>query len=114
MSDITQADNWSSVAEAWDANIDEVDDHSTAATTALLDRVAVRPGDRVLELASGPGSLGAEWSRLVGPRGTVVLSDLAPGMVDVARRRNAALDNVEYAVLDATDIQLPDASFDVV
>ena len=110
----TVAQDWTDVAAAWDAHVDEVDDHSAAATAALLDRVAVQPGDRVLELAAGPGTLGATWSQLVGPGGSVVLSDLAPGMVEVARRRNRTLASVSVEVLDAAAIDRPDASFDVV
>ncbi len=110
----TVAQDWTEVAAAWDAHVDEVDDHSAAATAALLDRVAVQPGDRVLELAAGPGTLGATWSQLVGPDGSVVLSDLAPGMVEVARRRNRTLASVSVEVLDAAAIDRPDASFDVV
>ena len=105
---------WSAVAQAWDANADYVDEHSVEATTALLDRVAAQPGERVLELAAGPGTLGATWSQLVGPTGEVVVSDIAPGMVEVARRRNAALGNVEAAVIDLAAIERPDSSFDVV
>jgi SAM-dependent methyltransferase len=108
------ADDWSAVAAAWDVHVDNVDDDSVVLTAALLDRLAVQPGERVLELAAGPGSLGAQWSRLVRPNGTVVLSDIAPGMVEVARRRNATLDNVGVAVVDASAIDRPDDSFDVV
>lgn len=108
------ARDWSAVASAWDAHVDEVDDHSAAATHRLLDLVAVRPGERVLELAAGPGSLAATWSDLVGPAGSVVVSDLAPGMADVARRRTAPLGNVEVAVLDASAIDRPADSFDLV
>ncbi len=114
MDSMSPAQAWSGVADAWDANVDGVDEHSIEATTTLLARVAVQRGDRVLELAAGPGSLGTMWSQLVGPHGTVVVSDVAPGMVEVARRRNAALGNVENAVIDATAIDRPDASFDVV
>ena len=110
----TVAQDWTDVAAAWDAHVDEVDDHSAAATAALLDRVAVRPGDRVLELAAGPGTLGATWSELVGPDGSVLLSDLAPGMVEVAGRRNRPFPNVEVEIVDAAAISRPDASFDVV
>jgi SAM-dependent methyltransferase len=105
---------WSAVAEAWDANTGYIDEHSVEATTALLDRVAVQPGERVLELAAGPGTLGATWSQLVGPTGAVVVSDIAPGMVEVARRRNEGLGNVETAVIDVAAIDRPDKSFDVV
>jgi ubiquinone/menaquinone biosynthesis C-methylase UbiE len=108
------ADDWSAVARSWDVHVDEVDADSIVMTAALLDRLAVQQGERVLELAAGPGSLGAQWSRLVGPTGTVVLSDVAPGMVEVARRRSATLGNVGVAVIDASAIDRPDACFDVV
>lgn len=111
---IEAARDWSAVADAWDAHIGDVDVHSAPATDVLVERVGIRDGDRVLELAGGPGSLGGLWSRLAGPTGTVVLSDIAPGMVEVARRRNAALGNVEVEVLDASAIDRPDESFDVV
>jgi SAM-dependent methyltransferase len=110
----TPADDWTAVAPAWDASVDYVDSHSTRATTALLDAVAVRSGDRVLELAAGPGSLGPALSASAGPAGRVVLSDLAPGMVEAAGRRCAGLGNVEVAVLDASAIDRPDGAFDVV
>lgn len=108
------ARSWSDVAAAWDAHVDDGNDHSVAATAALVDRVAVRAGDRLLELAAGPGNLGPQWSVLVGSTGTVLVSDVAPGMVDVARRRNSGLDNVDVAVLDLNAIDQPEASFDVV
>src|SRR3954470_11705403 len=108
----TAADDWSAVAAAWDANVDEVDEHSHASVDALLARVDIRAGDRVLELASGPGSLGAALADRTGPTGAVLLSDVAPGMVDVARRRNEPRTNVGVAVLDMTAIDLADATFD--
>ena len=111
---IAPAQAWSTVASAWDVNADYVDDHSIPATDRLLEQVAVQPGDRVLELAAGPGTLSAVWSRLAGPTGTIVVSDVAPGMVEVAGRRAAALGNVETAVVDASAIDRPDATFDVV
>lgn len=115
MTTITEvARDWSAVAEAWDANVDEVDTHAAEPTAALLDRVGIRPGDRVLELAAGPGSLGASLSELSGPNGRVVLSDIAPGMVEVAARRNAGVANLTVEVLDASAIDRPDDSFDVV
>jgi SAM-dependent methyltransferase len=111
---LNPADAWSAVAVAWDGRSDDVESSTVAATEALVEALAVRPGDRVLELAAGPGALGSTWSELAGPSGKVVLSDLAPGMVDAARRRNARLANVEVALLDASRIERADASFDVV
>ena len=114
MADLDAATAWSLVADAWDTNIDTVEEHTAAATAALIDRVGIARGDRVLELAAGPASLAATWSALVGPSGAAVVSDIAPGMVEVATRRTASLPNVEVALLDASAIDRADESFDVV
>lgn len=110
----TPAEHWSAVAQAWDSNTDEIDDHTATATDALVQAVGIRAGDRLLELAAGPGALGGRWSALIGPTGQVVISDLAPGMVEAARKRNAGRENVEVSLIDASSIDEPDASFDVV
>ncbi|MBI5088350.1 MAG: class I SAM-dependent methyltransferase [Actinobacteria bacterium] len=94
------AEDWSAVAGAWDDRVDFVDRHSVAAT--------------VLELAAGPGSLAPRWSQLVGADGSVVISDLAPSMVQSARQRTAGLPNVDVALLDASQIDGPPAQYDVV
>jgi SAM-dependent methyltransferase len=106
--------HWSGVAPAWDREVDEIDEHSWPATSRLFEQLGVGAGERVLELAAGPGSLAAAWSAQVGPTGRVVLSDVAPGMVEVARRRAAGLDNVTVAIIDASAIDRPDRSFDAV
>lgn len=49
--------------------------------------LAVAPGERVLEVGSGPGASLAAFARDVGPRGHVVGLDLAPRMHRVAARR---------------------------
>ena len=110
----TTAEAWNAVSAAWDEHVDYVDEHSAEPTATMLERVAIQPGDRVLELAAGPGTLGAELSDLAGSGGSVVLSDVAPGMVDVARRRNAARPNVTCDIIDASAIDRADDSFDVV
>jgi SAM-dependent methyltransferase len=112
--DLDQAAAWSAVAEAWDEHVDYVDEHSGAVTAAWIERLAVRPGDRVLELAAGPGTLAATWSQLVGPSGRVVVSDLAEGMVAAAARRTQDLVNVTVAQIDASAIDAGPGAFDVV
>jgi enediyne biosynthesis protein CalE5 len=113
-SNTTTAEDWSAVARAWKTSTDYIESHTVAATQAWVEAAGVRRGDRLLELAAGPGTLGERWSQLVGPAGQAVISDIAPGMVEVARRRNAAFGNVEVTLLDASSIDQPDGSFDVV
>lgn len=107
---------WSAVSPAWAQNADYVDARGAATVKALLEMSAPQPGDRVLDLACGLGGLGMAASRLVGPAGHVVLSDVAPEMVAFASGsvENAGLTNVSAQLRDIENIDEPDASFDVV
>jgi SAM-dependent methyltransferase len=105
---------WQAVAPGWGEHADYVDERSGALTGELLDRARLTTGDRVLELACGPGGLGLAAARRVAPGGAVVLSDVAPAMVEIARRRAEGLPAVEARVLDLEDIAEPDAAYDAV
>jgi len=106
---------WSAVAGSWAEHADFIDRRAAGVTRELLRRAAPRPGERVLELACGPGGVGIEAAALVQP-GEVVLSDVAPEMTAIAAARVAerGLANVSTCELDLEQIEQPDASFDVV
>jgi SAM-dependent methyltransferase len=82
----------------------------------MIDALALEPGERVLELAGGPGTISMMAARAVSPGGHVIYSDFAEPMVDAARERLQAesAPGVEYRVIDAETIDLPDASVDAV
>jgi ubiquinone/menaquinone biosynthesis C-methylase UbiE len=107
---------WDVVAPGWAQNADFVDDRARALTVAMLNAADLRSGERVLELACGPGGLGLDAAELVAPEGEVVLSDIAPQMTAIAaeRARARGLDNVAVRELDLEAIQEPDASYDAV
>jgi SAM-dependent methyltransferase len=74
----------------------------------LLDAAGVRHGDRVLDVATGPGYV-AERAEA---RGAIPLGiDIADGMVALARRNHPEL---EFTVGDAEDLPLEDGGFDAV
>ena len=108
--------DWSAVAPAWEkhANDDYRREVEAAKSDALLERLAIDSGARVLELGAGAGQLGLRLAELVGPRGTLVLSDVAAGMVEILQRRAAHLPHVSVARIDAADTRLDDQSFDVI
>jgi ubiquinone/menaquinone biosynthesis C-methylase UbiE len=79
-----------------------------------LDRVGIRPGERVLELGPGPGAFTVDAARRVGPEGRLIAVDVQPEMIAhvEARVRVASLDNVETHVRSAYDLPLEDESVD--
>jgi SAM-dependent methyltransferase len=107
---------WASVAASWGASADDIDQRVAPITERMLDAVAVHAGDRVLELASGPGGAGLAAASPAGPSGEVVISDVVPVMVDIARQRAVAqgFTNVRAEVLDLENIAEPDEAYDVV
>ena len=107
---------WGAVAPGWEQNADFVDRRGGALTAAMLDAVSLKSGERVLELACGPGGLGMEAAELVAPDGEVVLSDIAPQMTAIAAERAQArgLTNVNTRELDLEAIDEPDETYDAV
>jgi SAM-dependent methyltransferase len=105
---------WGSVAGNWEDNAEVVDRRMAQATDVLLDAVQVSPGDEILELACGPGGAGLAAAARVGESGRVVLADVAPAMVEVARRRASGWEQVSTAVFDQASIEAADGSFDAV
>lgn len=78
----------------------------------VIERVDPRPGERVLDLACGPGTLTLRLAELVGPSGEVVAADLAPGMLELVR--DSAPANVQTRLMELEALDFPDASFDAV
>jgi SAM-dependent methyltransferase len=105
---------WSAAASSWETHADFVDDRGKAVAAAMLDAAGLSPGERVLELGCGPGGAGFAAAEIVGADGSVVLSDIAIEMIDIAANRAAArgITNVTTRQLDLEEIDCADASFD--
>lgn len=107
---------WERAASGWGNRADRIRDWGMPVSAAMVDGLALQPGQRVLELAAGPGDTGFMAAELLLPGGTLISSDGAQAMVDVARERaaEAGLDNVEFAQLELEWIDLPTGSVDAV
>ena len=77
----------------------------------IVSHYALAPGEQVLELGCGTGSM---WRGVTLPESChVTLTDFSAGMLETAKASTTHL-TADYAVVDAQDIPYPDAAFDVV
>jgi ubiquinone/menaquinone biosynthesis C-methylase UbiE len=108
-------ERWGHVAAGWERRREWFRRVTGHVNSWLIEAVDPQPGQTILEIGAGPGELGLQLAeRLDGVR--VLSSDFVPEMVDVARREGEArgLTNVEYRVLDAESLDLPDGEVDAV
>jgi ubiquinone/menaquinone biosynthesis C-methylase UbiE len=105
--------DWESQANSWYEQRESLLAASRPVHEWMVEHLEPRAGQRVLEIAAGPGDTGFLAAKRLG-NGRLVSTDIAPAMVDAARKRGAELGvtNADYRVLDAQAMDVPDASFD--
>ncbi|MCF7983327.1 MAG: bifunctional demethylmenaquinone methyltransferase/2-methoxy-6-polyprenyl-1,4-benzoquinol methylase UbiE [Thiohalocapsa sp.] len=82
-----------------------------------IELAGVRRGQRVLDLAAGTGDLAQKFSKIVGPDGDVVMSDINEAMLSHGRERlvdEGVVGNIDYAIANAERLPFADNSFDCV
>lgn len=89
-------------------------DQLRPAQDLLMEHAALRPGERVIELASGTGLVTFRAAEGVGPSGHVAATDISEKMVEAlgteAMRRGIS---GEFRRMDAEKLDYPEGSFDV-
>lgn len=106
---------WRSVAAGWERRRELVWASTRVVAERLVALLDPRPGEAILELAAGPGDTGFLAAPAIRPGGTLVSTDVAPEMLDAARRRAAELGlerEVTFALEDMARLSFDDASFD--
>jgi arsenite methyltransferase len=85
---------------------------ATRRRTRLLDVLALKPGEHVLDVGPGPGHYAFAMSSAVGDSGRVAGVDNAKDSIETAQRRCSGLANVSFSLGDAGDLPFDAATFD--
>ncbi|MFD8491779.1 class I SAM-dependent methyltransferase [Amycolatopsis sp. NPDC059657] len=106
---------WAGLAAGWEKWDSVIMDQLAPVGAAIIEGLGIGQRHHHLDIASGTGEPGLTIARLA-VEGRVVLTDLAPEMLDIATRRAAAqgIANIETRVCSADDLPFGDAAFDSV
>lgn len=109
-------DGWEQASGGWGRQADSILQFGLPVASWMIEHASLRSGERVLELAAGPGDVGFMAAELIKPEGELVSSDAAEGMLEVAKMRAAeqGIENVEFRQLQLEWIDLPTASVDAI
>ncbi|MDO3387855.1 bifunctional demethylmenaquinone methyltransferase/2-methoxy-6-polyprenyl-1,4-benzoquinol methylase UbiE [Gilvimarinus sp. SDUM040013] len=80
-----------------------------------IEKAAVRPGHKVLDIAGGTGDLSYQFARQVGKDGLVILADINDSMLKVGRDKlldKGVVGNLDVAQADAQFLPFADNTFD--
>lgn len=111
----TQREIWASLSAGWDKWDSITMDHLAPVGQAMIQSLNIATDQQHLDIACGTGEPGLSIA-IASPNGHVVLTDLAPEMLEIAKRRASTkkISNFETLVCSADDLPFDDAKFDSV
>ena len=95
---------WDRVSQIY---FDEIDKRFMPIVRHCVELARLRPGDAVLDLGTGTGTVAVEAGRKVGASGSVLGVDVSPEMLRLADARISALGLGNVRVVDGRAEQIP-------
>lgn len=111
----TQREYWNGkVGEEWANHADAMDRMLAPLTHAAFDALALKVGERVLDIGCGAGATTLTAAEEVGPAGVATGVDISQPLLALARERAKAKANVHFIDGDAGVAQIAAAPFDAI
>jgi ubiquinone/menaquinone biosynthesis C-methylase UbiE len=107
-------DRWQRGAAGWGRQADAVQEMGLPVSVWMIEQLELQPGQRILELACGPGDTGFLAAEQVKPGGIVIETDASEPMLGVAkgRARDLGATSVEFKRMELEWLDFPAASID--
>jgi ubiquinone/menaquinone biosynthesis C-methylase UbiE len=114
-----QRQMWDNAAAGWQAWWETIERGAQKVSDKLVELAEIKPGDRVLDIATGIGEPAVTAARKVMPNGNVTAIDISPQMLAIAKTRanSLGLDGImEFRESDGEKLDFPDptARFDAI
>ena len=114
---ISQRQSWDSVAQGWKTWWEPIEKGAQALSTQLVQLAEIKPGYRILDIATGIGEPAMTAAKVIGSSGHVIATDISAQMLAIAKQRAMSIgmqDIIEFKESDAENIDFPDSFFDAV
>ena len=110
-----QKDSWNKFSQGWKKWDDLTMDFLKPMGEEIIRQLKPKSGDMVLDVAAGTGESAIAIAALIG-KGKVVITDLAEGMLEIAREKAArkGITNIETMACDVCELPFPDNTFDAI
>jgi SAM-dependent methyltransferase len=103
-----------SAGKAWAEVADLTDLQLSPLGLRAIEALSPRIGEAILDVGCGAGQSVLQLADRVGPGGRVTAVDIAPPLLELARRRAAGLAQVDFIECDAQNLALAERSIDCV
>jgi SAM-dependent methyltransferase len=111
-----QKRDWDVAAAGWKKWWPAFESAAQHISDRIVELAAIKPGDRVLDIATGNGEPAVTAARRVGAAGRIVAIDQSAGMLAIARERAKALGvvNIDFKESDAESLAISERDFNAV
>ena len=106
---VDQRKSWDTVARGWQKWWQTFENGAQHVSDRLIELAGIRPGNRVLDIATGIGEPAVSAAKVVGKGGHVTATDMSTEMLAIAEERSRSLgldDIMNFKQSDAENLQL--------